>query len=55
LIDNWENTVSLDAFREEVRGWLQENCPASIRTAMPPDEYPGGGRNATYKNPDTKI
>jgi alkylation response protein AidB-like acyl-CoA dehydrogenase len=47
--------VSLDAFREEVRGWLEENCPASIRTAMPPDEYPGGGRNATYKNPDTKI
>jgi len=43
------------AFREEVRGWLEENCPASIRTAMPVDEYPGGGRRARYKNPDTKV
>ncbi len=45
----------IGAFREEVRGWLEENCPASIRTAMPADEYPGGGRRASYKNPDTKL
>ena len=45
----------LAAFRDEVRGWLEENCPASMRTAMPADEYPGGGRRAAYKNPDTKV
>ena len=43
------------AFRENVRGWLADNCPPSIRTAMPADEHPGGGRRARYKNPDTKV
>jgi len=47
--------VSLDAFREEVRNWLEENCPPSMCTAMPADEHPGGGRRAKFKNPETKI
>lgn len=47
--------MSLESFREETRGWLDENCPASMRTAMPQDEYPGGGRRASFKNPDTKV
>jgi len=47
--------MSLESFREETRTWLEENCPASIRTPMPADEYPGGGRRASYKNPDTKV
>ena len=47
--------MSLESFREETRTWLEENCPASIRTPMPADEYPGGGRRANYKNPDTKV
>jgi alkylation response protein AidB-like acyl-CoA dehydrogenase len=42
-------------FREDVRGWLDENCPASMRSPMPADEYPGGGRRARYKNPDTQV
>jgi len=50
-----ENDVSLDAFREDLRDWLEDNCPPSIRTAMPADEYPGGGRNARFKNPETKL
>ncbi len=45
----------LSAFRKEVSGWLEENCPPSMRTAMPADETPGGGRRAKYKNPETKI
>ena len=45
----------LTAFREEVSGWLEANCPKSMRKAMPADEYPGGGRKATYKNPETKL
>jgi len=46
---------NIDAFREEVRGWLDENCPASMRTPMEADEYPGGGRKAEYVNPETKT
>ncbi len=45
----------LSAFRDEVRDWLEENCPASMRTPMPADESPGGGRRAVFKNPDTKV
>jgi alkylation response protein AidB-like acyl-CoA dehydrogenase len=47
--------MSLEDFREETRSWLEENCPASMRTPMPEDEYVGGGRRATYKNPESKI
>ena len=47
--------MSVDAFRSEVRAWLEENCPASMRTPMPPDEHPGGGRRAVWKNPDSKV
>ena len=47
--------MSLEAFRAEARSWLEENCPPSIRTPMPADEYPGGGKNAKFKNPETKL
>jgi alkylation response protein AidB-like acyl-CoA dehydrogenase len=47
------NTQS--SFREEIRGWLEANCPSSMRTTMPADESPGGGRRAQYRNPDTKV
>ena len=43
------------ALRDEIRDWLEENCPASMRTAMPANEMPGGGRRATIVNPDTKV
>lgn len=43
------------AFREDIRLWLEENCPASMRTPMATNEYPGGGRRAKYRNPDTKV
>jgi len=45
----------MEAFRNEVRSWLESNCPASIRTPMPADEYPGGGRRARYSNPETRL
>ena len=47
--------MSLEAFREETRTWLEENCPPSMRTPMPADEVPGPGRRATFKNPETKL
>lgn len=45
----------LQSFREETRAWLEENCPASMRTPMPVEEQPWGGRNPSYPNPDTKV
>ena len=42
-------------FREEVRGWLADNCPASIRRPPGPGEDNGGGRRAEYPNPDVKL
>ncbi|MCH2458814.1 MAG: acyl-CoA dehydrogenase family protein, partial [Henriciella sp.] len=44
-----------DAFREKVRGWLEENCPESMRTPMPEDEVVWGGRREKFKNPDSKV
>ena len=45
----------LEKFRLEARDWLEENCPASMRTPMPEDEVVWGGRNATFKNPDSRL
>jgi alkylation response protein AidB-like acyl-CoA dehydrogenase len=46
----------LEAFRKDVRAWLEANCPASMRTPMPLDEIPlGGRRKANHKNPDTTV
>jgi alkylation response protein AidB-like acyl-CoA dehydrogenase len=46
---------ALTEFREETREWLEENCPESMRTPMHEDDAVWGGRNATYKNPDSKV
>ena len=46
---------SLQTFRDNTRAWLEENCPASMRTAMVQEEIVWGGRHATFKNPDSKI
>ena len=39
----------LEEFRSELRGWLEENCPASMRAPMVEEEMPGGGLRAVYK------
>ena len=45
----------LDRFRQQTRDWLEQNCPASIRTPMAEDETVWGGRKETYANPDSKV
>lgn len=46
---------SLQQFRESTRAWLEQNCPESMRTPMVPEEIVWGGRNAEFKNPESKI
>ena len=43
------------SFREEARDWLEDNCPPSIRRPGGPGEGTGGGRRATYPNPEAKL
>ena len=45
----------LQAFRDEVRDWLETNCPPSMRTPTPDDEVIWGGRREQFKNPESKI
>lgn len=46
---------SLDQFRSEVRTWLADNCPESMRTPPKPGEQYWGGRNAVAANEDTQL
>lgn len=46
---------SFEAFRQETRGWLEENCPASMRTRMVPGEEIGGGRKKASSNPEAYV
>ena len=45
----------LDTFRAETRAWLEDNCPASMRTATPEEEVVWGGRRQEWVNPDSKV
>lgn len=51
----YDDAEQLEAFRTDTRKWLETNCPASMRTPMLDDEVVWGGRNATFKNPDSKL
>ncbi len=48
-MDNLEN------FRKEVAGWLENNCPPSMKTPLVPEEEVWGGRDAEYINPESKL
>ncbi len=46
----------LEAFRKEVRAWLEENCPPSMRQPLGPDEeIESGGRAAEGRSDDAKL
>ncbi len=47
--------MSLREFRTEVRAWLDENCPESMRTPMSEDEIVSGGSKQRSPNPDSYV
>ena len=49
------NSADLDQFRAETKAWLEENCPASMRTSTPEEEVVWGGRKQQWVNPDSKV
>jgi len=47
--------TELDTFRDETRAWLEDNCPASMRTSTPENEVVWGGRGQQWVNPESKV
>ncbi len=47
--------IDLQAFRQDTRAWLAENCPASMRTPMIPGEEIAGGSKRRSSNPEAYI
>ena len=46
----------LEQFRQEIRPWLEENCPESMRTPVKGfDDLYNGGRNPEINHPDQKL
>lgn len=45
----------LQQFRQETAAWLDENCPASMRTPMKENETPWGGRHFKFPSEDAKT
>ncbi len=46
---------AIQDFRAEVRTWLGEHCPPSMRTPMVDGETFAGGRKEPIRNPDAKL
>ena len=48
--------ADLEAFRADVRAWLEENCPPEVRGPLDNEEdRVWGGRNAEFKTPAHKL
>ena len=46
----------LEAFRKDTRAWLEDNCPASMRTpASGEDDICWGGRKFVFRSEDQKV
>ena len=51
----FDHAADPDAFRQEIREWLEENCPPEMRTPMKDDEIVWGGKREKFKNPASKV
>jgi alkylation response protein AidB-like acyl-CoA dehydrogenase len=47
--------TDLTIFKQEVKVWLQENCPASMRTPAASDAHIWGGRKQAFTDPDARL
>ncbi len=47
--------MSTESFRAEIRTWLDENCPESMRQPAVGDEIPWGGRTEKIANPEARL
>ena len=45
----------LDSFRAQTRSWLEEHCPAAMRTPIGEGEEVWGGRNAAFPSEDART
>lgn len=46
---------NIDQFRQDVRAWLEQNCPSSMRGLMPADEMIWGGREIRFQSNDQRL
>lgn len=46
---------SLESFREEIRQWLDANCPASLRSPATQEEQVWGGRHIEFPSADARL
>lgn len=53
--DPYASSGDLEAFRSEVRAWLADNCPPSMRSPARENEQVWGGRNAVYPSDDARL
>ena len=47
--------VDANAWRTEVRAWLEANCPASMRLPITPDEMVWGGSQLIFDSEDQRL
>ena len=45
----------LDSFRQQVRQWLEANCPQSQRQPITPQDQYWGGRRSTFPSADARL
>jgi len=46
---------NLEVFRQEIRNWLDANCPHSLRTPATQEEQVWGGRHMKFPSTDAKL
>jgi hypothetical protein len=50
-----EDTMNEDLFRQEVRQWLEANCPAAMREPITSEEMVWGGSELSFSSEDQRL